>query len=266
MALGGGIAPDGKETMKYAVLALFALAASPAVAQTAPSQILVSASGTALTPPDVVTVGFTLRGEGSRSDEAVTRLRDSAKAVNVGVAGLLQHAEDYHSSTFTIAPVRAKECDQNNYGQQRLSTGVRAIIGYIATMPVTIDTSRVGDAGTLTGLIGRLGGLEPGIRRFWLRDESAARRRATQAALTSAQAQARSIAEGSGARLGALLRVQDADYREISIDMDTAQPGRADAQSAPPPPPPPPPPVRIDLAPDPIQTVVRLMVAYAINR
>ena len=101
-----------------------AFAAASGAAQTPPSEILISASGTAQTPPDMVTVGFMLRGEGATSDEAVTRLRDNAKALSAGVAGLLQKAEDYHSSQLAIGPVRGKECDQNNYGQQRLSTGV----------------------------------------------------------------------------------------------------------------------------------------------
>jgi len=131
-------------------------------------------------------------------------------------------------------------------------------------MPVTIQTSRVADAGTLVGLIGRLGGLDANLRAFWLRDDTIARRLAMQAALASAQTQARLIAEGSGGRLGPLLRVQDADYREVALDMLPA----VQSAEAPPPPPPPAPraPVRIDLAPEPIQTTVRLMAAYGIDR
>lgn len=254
------------KTKRASIGVALALAATPAIAQTAPSQILVSASGTAETPPDMVTVSFMLRGEGTTSDEAVTRLRDNAKTLSAGVSGLLQKAVDYHSSQFAIASIRGKDCDQNTYGQQRLSTGPCAIIGYVATMPVTVDTPRVADAGTLTGLIGRLGGLDARVDRFWLRDERAARRRAMLAAIGSAQAQARLIAEGSGGRLGNLLRVQDADYREVSITMDTETPQSVSAPPAPPPPPPPPPPVRIDLAPSPISTTVRLMAAYAIDR
>ena len=251
--------------MKLAVLAIMIAVSSSAEAQTpSPSQILVSKSGTAKTPPDMVTVGFTLRGEGVTSDEASSKLRDSAKAMSAGVAGLLQKAGEYHSSALSIGQVRSKDCDANSYGPQRLSTGPCAIIGYIASMPVTIQTSRVADAGTLVGLIGRLGGLDANLRAFWLRDDTIARRLAMQAALASAQTQARLIAEGSGGRLGPLLRVQDADYREVALDMLPA----VQSAEAPPPPPPPAPraPVRIDLAPEPIQTTVRLMAAYGIDR
>ena len=249
--------------VRCVLVALSLVAASPAVAQpTQPSQILVSATGTARTPPDMVTIGFTLRGEGATSDEAVTRLRDGAARVSAGVRGLVGKAEEYHSSNFAIAEVRSKDCDANSYGQQRLSTGACVVIGYIATMPVSIDTPRIGDAGTLTGLVSRLGGSDVAIRSFWLRDDAAARRRAMQAALANAHDRAQLIATGGGRALGALLRVQDADYSEIRLEQVTiaeAPPG------PPPPPPPPPPPVRIDLAPEPIQTTVRLMVAYGIG-
>jgi len=252
--------------MKLAVLAIMIAVSSSAKAQTvSSSQILVSASGTAKTPPDMVTVGFTLRGEGVTSDEASSKLRDSAKAMRAGVAGLLQNTGEYHSSTLSISQVRSKDCDANSYGPQRLSTGPCAITGYIALMPVTIETSRVADAGTLVGLIGHLGGMDASLRTFWLRDDTTARRHAMQAALASAQMQARLIAEGSGSRLGPLLRVQDADYREVALQMPSA----AQPVAAPPAPPAPPAPrvsVRIDLAPEPIQTTVRLMAAYGIDR
>jgi uncharacterized protein len=247
---------------KIALLWAF-LGAGASWAQTPlPSQILVSASGTARTPPDMVTIGFTLRGEGATSDEAAAKLRDGAASMSKGVAGLIGKTEDYHSSSFSIAQVRSKDCDASPYGQQRLSTGPCAVIGYIATMPVSVDTPRVGEAGTLTGLISRLGGVDVAIRRFWLSDEAPARRRAMQAALANAHDRAQMIATGGGARLGPLLRVQDADYSEISLEQTAA--ARA-ASLPPPPPPPPPPPVRIDLAPEPIQTTVRLMVAYGIG-
>lgn len=262
--------PSGGIIMKSAAFISLVIAAAPTLAQTPPpppSQILVSASGTARTPPDMVTVGFTLRGEGTTSDEAAAKLRDAAKAMTAGVNGLLHDAGDYRTANLGITQVRSRDCDANNYGQQRLSTGPCAIIGYIALLPVSIDTPRVKDAGTLISVIGRLGGQDAAVQRFWLRDETAARTRATQAALTDAHDQAALIAAGAGGKLGPLMRVQDADYREISLDM-AAAPRSVDPLGAPPPPPPPPPqaPVRIDLAPDTIRTTVRLMAAYGIDR
>ena len=249
--------------MKRVGLTALFLIAAPAQAQTASSQILVSATGTVKTPPDMATIAFTLRGEGATSDEAATNLRNSAAKVSAGVLSFLGKAADYHSSNFSIAQVRSKDCDANNYGQQRLSTGPCAIVGYIATMPVSVDTPRVADAGTLTGLVSRLGCNDASIRSFWLRDDGPARRRAMQTALSNARNQAELIAAGAHAKLGPLIRVQDADYQERSLELPTAT--RMSDVPPPPPPPPPPAPVQIGVAPEPIQATVRIMVAYGID-
>ena len=244
---------------------LMLLSASGAIAQTTePPQIRVSGSGTAKTLPDRATVGYRVRGEGTTSDEATARLRDTAKAIRTGVEGLLRGDMELHSTDFDIVPVRSRECTQNSYGQAQLSTGPCAILGYVATMPVSIDTPRIKDAGTLVSLIGRLGGLDAGLQRFWLKDDRAARQQAMQAALASAKAQARLIAESSGAKLGALLRVQDGSFADTTIIVSAAR-----ADEAPPPPPPPPPApeaIRVDLAPMPISTNVNVVVAYAIDQ
>lgn len=242
------------------------MSAGGAVAQTAPPQpqIQVSGTGTAKTPPDRATVGYQVRGEGATSDEATARLRDNAKVIRTGAEGLLRGDMELHTADFDIRPVRSRECTQNSYGQTQLSTGACAIQGYVATMPVSIDTPRIKDAGTLVGLIGRLGGLDAGLQRFWLKDDTAARQQAMRAALASAKAQAQLIAEGSGARLGSLLRVQDGSFADRTIMVSGA---RAD-QAPPPPPPPPPAPeaIRVDLAPSPISIDVNVMVAYAIDQ
>lgn len=245
----------------------FALTATAAGAQTsAPSQILVSATGTAQAPPDRATISYTVRGEGTTSDEATAKLRDQAKAIRAGAEQVVRGAMELQSSDFRIEPVRSREC-QSGYGQVQLSTGACAIQGYVATMPVRIDTLRVADAGTLVGVIGRLGGLQPQLRNYWLSNSEPARQKAMRAALAGARAQAQLIAEGSGRKLGRLLRVQDSNYREIVIEMPEGAP--AGASSAPPPPPPPPPPrapIRIDLSPAPIDIKVTLMAAYAIDQ
>lgn len=228
-----------------------------------PPQIQISATGTAKTPPDRVTVRYQVRGEGATSDEATAKLRDGAKAIRTGAEGLLRGAMELHASDLNIAAVRSRECDQNSYGQAQLSTGPCAILGYVATMPVSIDTPRIADAGTLVGLIGQLGGLGTGVQSYWLKDDTSARQQAMRAALASAKAQAQLIAESAGSKLGPLIRVQDGGYRDTAITVTAAA-----AINAPPPPPPPAPRVsiRVDLSPAPIETNANVMVAYAIDR
>ncbi|WP_267434190.1 SIMPL domain-containing protein [Sphingomonas sp. GM_Shp_1] len=244
-----------------------ALTTTAAVAQTSsPSQILVSATGTAQAPPDRATISYTVRGEGATSDEATTRLRDQAKTIRAGAEQVVRGAMELQTSDFAIQPVRSRECN-SGYGQVQLSTGACAIQGYVATMPVRISTPRVADAGTLVGVIGRLGGLQVQLQDYGLSNSEPVRQKAMRTALAGARAQAQLIAEGSGQKLGRLLRVQDSNYREVVIEMPEGAP--AGASSAPPPPPPPPPPsapVRVDLSPAPVDFKVTLMVAYAIDQ
>lgn len=249
----------------WALGAGIALMATAAAAQTgAPSQILVSATGTAQAAPDRATISYVVRGEGATSDEATSRLRDQAKAIRVGAEQMVRGAMDLQASDFRIEPVRSRDCN-SGYGQVQLSTGACAIQGYVATLPVRIDTSRIADAGTLVALIGRLGGLQAQLQNYWLSNSEPVRQKAVRAALAGARAQAQLIADGSGQKLGPLLRVQDSNYREIAIEMPEGAPGGApSAPPAPPAPPPPPPPVRIDLSPAPIDIKVTLMAAYAI--
>ncbi|RDE06711.1 SIMPL domain-containing protein [Sphingomonas aracearum] len=243
------------------------LAATPLAAQTPPTppgppEILVSASGTARTPPDRATIAFTVRGEGTTSDEAARMLAERIKAVRAGSAALAGRGAERRSSQLSIREVRPRACDQNGYGAQRLSSGDCAIIGYVATTGEQLDTANVKDAGTLAGLIGRLGGSDVQLQRFWLADDSAARREATQKALAEARTQAELIATGSGARLGSLRRVQDGSYDYV-VRANAIRP-RVENAAPPPPPPPAPPPVSVDFTPGPIETTVRLSVSYAI--
>lgn len=242
---------------------LLGMSATGALAQTVPPpQIQVSATGIAKTLPDRVTMTYQVRGEGATSDEAAAKARDSAKAIRSGAEGLLRGALELHASDFDITPVRSRECNQNEYGQAQLSTGPCAILGYVATMPVSIDTPRIDDAGTLAGLIGRLGGLQVGVRNYWLSDDRPARQQAMRAALASAKAQAQLIAEGSGARLGRLLRVDDGTNCDMTITVSAARAADIVPLSQPVAPPP----IQIDLSPAPIRTNVNVTVAYAIEQ
>ncbi|MEG3091976.1 SIMPL domain-containing protein [Sphingomonas sp. PB1R3] len=228
-------------------------------------QIMVSGTGIVQTPPDRVSVSFTVVGEGKTSDEAAAKVRDGGKAIGSGVSGYLNGKLQWRASQFSIRPLRPAKCNPEETGLPVATRplGSCAIQGYAATMPVTIETSEIDKAGTMVSLIGRLGGQDVSVGAFGLSDPDDARRRAMRAALVNAHDQARLIAEGSGAKLGALLRVQDADY--VGEERDAAW----DKNSANAPPPVlavVPPPIAVTLTPEPVETSVRLMVAYAINQ
>jgi uncharacterized protein len=255
--------------MRLLALGVLAAAAmqAQAQAQSEPDQpqILVTATGTAKTPPDMGTISFTVRGEGRTSDEAVQKVTDLSRTISTGVTGLLGKDRDFRSSHFTISEVRPKTCTESSYGNARqLSAGECAVLGYVALLPVVLESGRLKDIGTAAGLIGRLGGSDVRLTGFWLKDNTAARQQAMQAALSNARAQAEAIAQGAGAKLGALLRVQDGNFDQMLINDGMPRP--AIAPMAPPVPPPPPPPIAVELNPSPIETSVRLVVSYAIAR
>ncbi|WP_322965781.1 SIMPL domain-containing protein [Sphingomonas fuzhouensis] len=227
---------------------------------------MVSATGVVQTPPDRVTIGFTVAGDGKTSDEAAAKVRDDAKAISAGVSGYLKGNMRWRASQFSIRPVRPARCEPADPELPALvkpAAGSCAIQGYAATMPVTIETAQVDEAGSVVSLIGRLGGQSVSVGEFGLSDPQGARRQAMRAALVNAEEQARLIAEGSGAKLGALLRVQDSDY--LGEDRDMIQ-DRSSANAPPPMTVVAPPPIAIALAPEPIQTRVTLMVSYAIDQ
>lgn len=238
--------------------------AGPASAQQSPS-ILISATGTVESAPDKAFISYDLRGEGSTSDEALEQLNAREAAIRAATTRFLGAPAKVETGAMHIQPVRGQKCNMGGYNSTRLTEGDCAILGYAAEIAVKLETSKVTEVGTLAGLIGRHEGLNPKVSRFALSDTSEAQREAMRRALADAREQAELIAKSSGMKLGPVLRIQDSNYREITVKM--AAPARGSSAStiaAPPPPPPPPPPVGVSLSPAPIETSVRIMVAYSI--
>ncbi|QJU57565.1 SIMPL domain-containing protein [Sphingomonas sp. AP4-R1] len=240
-------------------LALPAAAAAQAAEDPQP-RIIVSGAGTASTAPDRVGIGYGVHGEGATSDEAVSAMVAKRKAIDGGLAGFAARPQA-RASQVTIVEVRGRDCNRNTYSNPRLSTGECAIIGYTADLTMDLQTDAVKEAGTIVGLIGRLGGTNPRIERFFLASDADARKRATAEALADAKRQAEAIAAGTDVRLGRLLSASNTGYNGMPAYDEIRL--SAHAVSAPPPPPPPPP-IPVDLTPRPIETQVRVQVVYAI--
>ncbi len=228
------------------------------------AHIFVSASATVKTPPDRAVITYDLRGEGATSDEALEKLNAVADTTERATSGFLGKPVTLETGTLSIRPVRGDKCEMTNYGPAHLSQGDCAILGYAAEVDVTLRTDRVEDAGTLAGLIGRAGGLEPQIARFELADESGPHTQAMRRALASAREQASQIAMGSGVKLGPVQRIQDGAFQDIEKDLAMHDGPPAALNMAPPPVVAPPPPVGVKLTPAPIETNVQIMVSYAI--
>lgn len=246
--------------MRFGWLAMALLWSGVAMAADEPRpRIAVSGSGSVETPPDLATVQFRVVGEGDTSDAAVAALVAKRGRIAAGLAALDRRIEP-RASEVSVAEVRGTDCRQE-YDRPRLSTGPCAITGYIATIQMTVRTGAVKQAGTLVGLIGRLGGSDPRLTAFTLADPGAAQRRAIAAALLDAKVKAQAIAQGTGVTLGRLLSASNSSYGGYQPVVEVTG---SRLEPPPPPPPAPPPPIAVDLTPRAIETQAQVSVTYEI--
>jgi uncharacterized protein len=248
--------------VRFAVLMTIGSLASAAHAQRAEDatpRIMVSGTGTVRTMPDMATLTFRVRADAATADAATRALVAKRDAIAGGIASLAARTS-LDTGSLSVIEARDKACQTDWQARERLAEGDCAVRGYIASMDISVRLHAIGEAGTITGLVARLGGSEVRLANFALSDVAAARRKATTAALADARAQAETIVAGEGARLGRIILVTDGQ-NWIRVSAASAP---SLAASPPPPPPPPPPPVAVNLAPQPVETVANLTVTYAI--
>lgn len=222
-----------------------------------PPRIEVSGYGEVKYMPDVATITYTIRGEGQTSDDAVRAMTGSAARIEAALSAVDRAAEP-HTSEVKVAPVRSSDCKEEEYRPPQLSTGACAIAGYVATQSMTLQTLAVKDAGTMVGLIGRAGGLDPTIESFTVRDSDPQQKQAITAALADAASKAAAIAAASHVQLGPILNVTSGprtDAQQLIVTGTRKLPVNA---------PPPPPPVTVNIVPEPLTTNSNVTVVYAI--
>lgn len=237
-------------------------AAAQPVIQAIPERprIIVSGYGEVKTPPDLARIGFTARGEGSTSDDAVRAMVTEEMRIETSLHSIDSSAEP-RTGEVRVAPVKSEDCKEQSYGPPQLSTGPCAILGYVAMQSVTVRTRAVKDAGTMVGLVARGGGLGAQVNSFSLQDPHASLRQATAAALGDAASRASTLATASHVSLGPILSIStSAREPNEELIVTGSRIGYA------PPAPPPPPPVAVHLTPEPITTGANVTVTYAIGQ
>ena len=222
-----------------------------------PARIEVTGYGEVKTIPDVATISYTIRGEGATSDAAVRAMTASAALID-GAIGAVDGAAEPQTSEVKVEAVRSSDCKERDYGPQQLSTGACAISGYVATQSITLHTLDVKDAGTIVGLVGRAGGLDPRINSFDLRDNRPEQQQAIDAALADAIAKASAIAAATHVRLGPLLNVTSGprtDKQQIVVTGSRITTANSLPALAP---------VPVQVTPQPITTNSYVTVTYAV--
>lgn len=249
-----------------AFASLAAVQAAPAAPQAGfqllpvPARMEVTGYGEVKYMPDVATITYTIRGEGPTSDDAVRAMTAAATRIGAAVHEIDAAAEP-KTSEVRIAAVRSTDCKEQEYGPQQLSTGACAIAGYVATQSVNLRTLAVKDSGTLVGLVGRAGGMNPRIESFTVRDSHLQQQQAIAAALADALSKASAIAAASHVQLGPILNVSSGPRTDAQqIIVSGSRIPRVNA------PPPPPPPVPVNIVPDLLTTTSYVTVTYAIRQ
>lgn len=244
-------------------LAVMVTPLAPAVAQE-PPRIVVEGYGEAQTPPDVVSIGYDVRGEGKSSDDAIRDL--VTKSARIG--GRLQAVDpDILPVTkdMTVTGVRGSACgrDSNNDDDDaiKLSTGSCAIVGYVSEQSFTFDSKRVKEAGTLVGIASQAGATKPTIRNFAVSDERPLKRKAVVDAYANARAKAQAVAEASGMSLGPIISASlDRAYGDDddAIVVTGSRISRPDLEA--------PSPVTVVMNVRPIKTSATLKVTFGVTR
>ena len=225
-----------------------------------PGSIVVTGYGEVRTPPDIATATFDLRGEGASPDIATTNLVKKSDAVVSGISTIAKAKLKITTGKMNVTAVRGTNCDSDDYGRPRLSTGNCAVSGYLATMDMKAEISPPTEAGTVVGLAARLGGENANLSDFSLRDPTDAQKRALAAALSDARSKALVIAESAGMHLGSLLNVKDRttegeDFSEDANELRMVAPAQMAMMR---------PPVAVVLTPEPLLTSAQLTVTYSV--
>ena len=241
---------------------LLALAMSvPGVSSAADAagpHLVVEGRGTVSRAPDLATIRFTARGEGKTSDEAVkamVAMREQAGQAARAVAP----DSDLKDENMQVVAIHDAACkiDDDN---PRLNSGACAIIGYVATLPITLRTHMAQAAGTVTGVIARQTGTEPRIVGYSLANPAALELLALGAAMADARRQADDMARAGQVRLGRVLSISNTQYggnREDEIVVTGAKQLAPSPVMAPP--------VEVSITPAPVETTARVVVSYEIT-
>lgn len=243
---------------------LFLAAATQQVSSQPAGKIAVEGYGTVMTPPDLASLHYNIRGEGKTSDLAAKALVGADRAVLASISRLDSKLV-VTDSNLEIKPLRGPACkatssyESDDDDATPMESGACAIIGYQASKRVNVETVRVDLAGTILGLVARHGGLNAELDSFSLRNDRPAKEQAIAAALREADVKAKAVAAGSNVRLGPILSITldrariDDPYVPTFLRPPPPEPERDD-------------PVGIDVRPSPVSTSAQVAVIYGVEK
>jgi uncharacterized protein YggE len=207
-------------TPTFAVLALGALLAAPAVAQESEPypRIMVSGEGVSTLAPDMAIVNLTVTREAETAREALDANTEAMARVLAAMQQEGIEERDLQTSNFSIEP---KIVYPKNYSSD--SPEAPKIIGYTVRNSLTVrirDMDRVGD---ILDTSVTLGVNQGGQISFTNDDPSEALNQARIKAMEEAIAKARTLAEAAGVGLGKVLEISENSYRPQPVPIARAR-------------------------------------------
>ena len=169
-------------------------------------------------PPDeaYVTAGVQTRAQTAKEAQALNAAAMEAVLAQIKAAGIAD--KDIQTSGISLYPVTQRDNE---------------VTGYQATNVVTLRVNDVADVGAVLDAATNSGANFGVSVRFGLRDSSAAKNRALEAATKAAQGKAEAIARGIGATLGPVEAVAEEDSSISMKDGGAFRMAAADMASTP---------------------------------
>ena len=197
--------------IRYCAAAMaFSMLALPAMAQEieARPSITVIGRGHVETPPDSFRMTAELEGRGADQVAALRAL--SAVQSRVGEVEKLEGLKRARLTTGapSVSPTFDPQCGGDRYNRD---ADACPVVGYVASLAVTLEAGPVERAGDALSLASEQGARNASVQSFYLAEDASQTADAQRAAFADARRQADTLAAAAGQRIVRVLRLQNPD-------------------------------------------------------
>jgi uncharacterized protein YggE len=234
--------------------------AVPAMAQDADARpsITVLGRGHVETPPDSFRMTAELEGRGADQVAALRAL--STVQSQVGEVEKLEGLERARLTTGApaVSPTFHPQCGGTGYDRD---TDSCPVVGYVASMRLTLEAGPVARAGDAMSLASERGARNASVQAFYLAEDASQTAEAQQAAFANARQQADILAAAAGQRIVRVLRLQNPDANRFAAGFagndalaDVVVTGARSRPS-----------ISLDVAPPPVRTEAQIVATFEID-
>ncbi|MGJ8544929.1 MAG: SIMPL domain-containing protein [Sulfitobacter sp.] len=177
--------------------------------------IIVTGEGVASAAPDMASISLGVTHQAGTAKQAMTQTAEAVAGILSGLRERGIKNEDLQTSRFYLNPVWQEGDVPGN--------APREITGYVAGNSVSVTVRELTTLGAVIDAAVDLGGNDFNGLQFGLRDDSEAMAQARKAAVQDAMAKAAQLAEASGMRLGAVLRMTEESYGNAPMMAEFAR-------------------------------------------